>query len=391
MKPADPRPNARPRQSLNQFKESPFGPDPQDDPRGSMVALQNMVAAEDLSVVFQPIVHVDTFRVFAYEALVRCRAPKYANPATLFEHAVEAGCVGRLGRMIREIAVPLCAGHPLFLNLHPTELQERWVVRPDDPMFFHDQDVYLEITESVPFAYFDLCRDVLREIRSRGNFFLVVDDLGAGYSNLKRVADLEPRVVKLDRSLVMNLTAGSSQQRLVENIVRLCADMGALIVAEGIETVEEWDALRHTGVDLAQGYLFARPGYPLPEVRIPPALSPGRPSFAPPGVRPSPDPAPRRPSAPPGRDTRTPVSLSPVNLTEAVRGRDTRTPVSLSPVNLTEAVRGRDTRTPVSLSPVNLTEAARAHSSRAPAPPPAPEPAGRASLDPFVPAEPRRR
>ena len=261
MKPVDPNsnPSVPPRKTRNTFTESPFAASQGVDPRGSMVALNSMVQADDLSVVFQPIVHVDTFKVFAYEALVRCRAPKYSNPSTLFEHAVEAGCVGRLGRMIREIAVPLCAGRPLFLNLHPAELQERWVVRPDDPMFFHDTDVYLEVTESVPFGYFELCRDVLREIRSRGNFYLVVDDLGAGYSNLKRVADLEPRVVKLDRSLVMNLTAGSRQQRLVENIVRLCADMGALIVAEGIETLEEWNALRDTGVDLAQGYLYGRP------------------------------------------------------------------------------------------------------------------------------------
>jgi EAL domain-containing protein (putative c-di-GMP-specific phosphodiesterase class I) len=308
MKPVDTNAATMPRGATNQFTESPFSAVPPVDPRGSMVALNSMVRAEDLSVVFQPIVHVDTFRVFAYEALVRCRVPKYSNPSTLFEHALEARCVGRLGRMIREIAVPACAGRPLFLNLHPTELQERWVVRPDDPMFFHDADVYLEITESVPFAYFDLCRDVLREIRSRGNFYLVVDDLGAGYSNLKRVADLEPRVVKLDRSLIMNLSAGSRQQRLVENIVRLCADMGALIVAEGIETLEEWNALRDTGVDLAQGYLFARPGFPLPEVKVPSNLSPGRPSFAPPGMRPSPDPLPRRPSVAPGRDTRTPVA-----------------------------------------------------------------------------------
>lgn len=263
--------------SRNQFSKNPFDLETGPDHRLSMVALQSMVTAEDLSVVFQPIVHVDSFQVFAYEALVRCRVPRYSNPSKLFEHAVEAGCVGRLGRMIREIAVPLCAGYPIFLNLHPTELQERWVVRPDDPMFFHDTDVYLEITESVPFAYFDLCHDVLREIRSRGNFFLVVDDLGAGYSNLKRVADLEPHVVKLDRSLVTNLTSGSRQQRLVENIVRLCADMGALIVAEGIETIEEWNALRFTGIDLAQGFLFARPAYPLPDVKVPPISSQGAP------------------------------------------------------------------------------------------------------------------
>jgi EAL domain-containing protein (putative c-di-GMP-specific phosphodiesterase class I) len=84
------------------------------------------------------------------------------------------------------------------VNVHPQELNEGWLIRPDDPIFLHDDDVYLEITESVPLTHFDLCLNVLREIRSRGGVHFVIDDLGAGYSNLKSIADLEPRVVKLD-------------------------------------------------------------------------------------------------------------------------------------------------------------------------------------------------
>ncbi len=122
--------------------------------------------------------------------------------------------------MVREVAVPLCSGKPLFLNVHPIELQERWLVQPDDPMFFHDHDLYLEITESVPMTHFELCLDVLREIRGRANVQLVVDDLGAGYSNLKCIADLEPKVVKLDRGLIENITHESRQQKLVAGVVR---------------------------------------------------------------------------------------------------------------------------------------------------------------------------
>ena len=72
-----------------------------------------------------------------------------ARTAKAFERAVSAGCVGRLGRMVRELAIPVSAGTPLFLNVHPQELQEAWLVRPDDPLYTHDHDVYLEITESV--------------------------------------------------------------------------------------------------------------------------------------------------------------------------------------------------------------------------------------------------
>jgi EAL domain-containing protein (putative c-di-GMP-specific phosphodiesterase class I) len=224
------------------------------------------IAAEDLSVVFQPIVRFDPLRVFAYEALVRCRLPEFKNPTVLFERAVTFGCTGPLGRMIREVAMPLCSGLPLFLNVHPSELEDRWLLRPDDPMFLHDHDVYVEITEAVPFTHFTLCHDVLRELRSRAHMHLVVDDLGAGYSNLKSIADLEPKIVKLDRGVIMGITSGSRQQKLVRAVVRLCEDLGAEVVAEGIETVTELRALREAGIRLAQGYLFARPAFPLPQI-----------------------------------------------------------------------------------------------------------------------------
>jgi EAL domain-containing protein (putative c-di-GMP-specific phosphodiesterase class I) len=158
------------------------------------------VKAGDLSTVFQPIVRLDTGELFAYETLVRCEVPGF-SPVTLFERAAEERSTGRLGRMIREIAIPLCGGTPVFFNLHPDELTDRWLVRPDDPIVSHDHDIYLEITESVPFSHFDLCMSVLREVRGRTGAHLVIDDLGAGYSNLKLIADLDPKVVKLDRAL----------------------------------------------------------------------------------------------------------------------------------------------------------------------------------------------
>ncbi len=229
-----------------------------------------MVAPEELSVVFQPIVNLKTGEVFANEALVRCASPDFASPPVLFDRALSGGCVGRLGRMIREIAVPLSSGKPIFLNVHPQELNESWLVQPNDPIFAHDHDVFLEITESVPLTHFDLCLNILREVRNRGGVHLVVDDLGAGYSNLKSIADLEPSVVKLDRGLIAGLDRHRRQRQLVTSVVRLCTDLDALVVAEGIETVDEYAAVLDSGAQLGQGYLFARPGYPMPDVSWPP-------------------------------------------------------------------------------------------------------------------------
>lgn len=239
--------------------------------RESLFALQSMVTAEDLRVVFQPIVDLATGHPFACEALVRCRIPAFQPPPKLFDHAVQTKCVGRLGRLIREIAVPLCGGIPLFLNVHPAELGEGWLVRPDDPMFLHDEDVFLEITESVPMTHYQLCMSVLREVCSRGQFHLVVDDLGAGYSNLKRIADLEPRMVKIDRGLVEGVDRSTRQQTLVRRVVKLCHDLGAYVVAEGIETTSEFHAIQDTGAQYGQGFLLARPAFPIPKVTWPPA------------------------------------------------------------------------------------------------------------------------
>jgi EAL domain-containing protein (putative c-di-GMP-specific phosphodiesterase class I) len=228
-----------------------------------------VVSPRDLTTVFQPIVSLSGGEVMAYEALVRC-AGSALSPVTLFERAAADRSAGRLGRMVREIAVPLCSGMPLFVNLHPAELEEGWLVRPDDPVFSHDHDIYVEITESAPLTHFDLCASVLRDVCGRVGVYLAVDDLGAGYSNLKLIAELQPRVVKLDRNLIQDLDRKPRQQKIVEIVVHLCQDLGAFVIAEGIETRGEWEAVRDAGGQYGQGYLFARPEFPMPAVSWPP-------------------------------------------------------------------------------------------------------------------------
>ncbi len=234
------------------------------------LAIRRVLDSRDVRVVYQPVVDLRTQKIFAYEALVRSKDPTFESPMALFKAAVDHSCVGELGRMIREMAVAGCTDYPLFLNVHPAELNERYLVQLDDPIFDHDKDVYLEITEGVPLSHFELCKSILSEVRGRG-IYLVVDDLGAGYSNLKYIADLEPRVVKLDRELVAGLTKNTRLFKLVCGIVVLCEELDAMVVAEGIETVGELEAVMDSGARFGQGYLLARPNYPPPEVTWPTA------------------------------------------------------------------------------------------------------------------------
>ncbi len=232
------------------------------------LAIRRVLDARDVRVVYQPVVDLRTQKIFAYEALVRSKAPEFDSPMALFAAAVDHSCAGELGRLIREMAVASCPDHPLFLNVHPAELNERFIVQPDDPIFDHAKDVYLEITEGVPLSHFELCKSILSEVRGRG-VYLVVDDLGAGYSNLKYIADLEPRVVKLDRELIAGLTRDTRLFKLVCGIVVLCQELDAMVVAEGIETPTELDAVIESGARFGQGYLLARPNYPPPEINWP--------------------------------------------------------------------------------------------------------------------------
>src|SRR4051812_37667857 len=249
--------------------------------RRTTVAIRRVLDLRALKVVYQPVVDLKTKKIFAYEALVRSQAPEFDSPPSLFSAAVQHACTGELGRIIREMAVEGCPSYPLFLNIHPAELNDKFVVQPNDPIFQHSEDVYLEITEGVPLSHFALCQSILREVRGRG-VYLVVDDLGAGYSNLKYIADLHPRVVKLDRGLIMGLVQNTRMFKLVSAIVVLCRELDAMVVAEGIETVEELEAVIDAGARFGQGYLLARPAFPPPPVTWPAGKRSGKKNSEPP-------------------------------------------------------------------------------------------------------------
>lgn len=219
--------------------------------------IDRVMALGEYGVAYQPIFDVATGRVFANEALLR-PLESFANPIAMIDAAVEGRRMGELGREIRKLAV---GGHPdgaLFLNAHPHELDEPWLVQPDDPIFAHSQEVYLEITEGTPFRHAKVSRGAVREIARRG-VNIVIDDLGAGYSNLRYIADLEPKIVKLDRDLMLGIEDSSRIVGLIRGLVRTCEDLGAKVVAEGVETAAQLERLREARVHYVQGYLLGRP------------------------------------------------------------------------------------------------------------------------------------
>lgn len=221
-------------------------------------AIDSVLTHGALEIVFQPIFDLREGNAFGFEVLTRGQDKVFPDVGAMFDVATVSGQVGELGRLQRTVAVKLAPRNPLFINIHPGEFDHPQLIRPDDPIFRHTEDVYLEITESAPLRYFEQCIHVLGELRKKG-MRLAIDDFGAGFSNIKYISDLNPDIVKLDRELISGVKEGSRQFLLLESVVRLCKDMGAGVVAEGIETPAELVLVERAGVDYCQGYLLGRP------------------------------------------------------------------------------------------------------------------------------------
>jgi EAL domain-containing protein (putative c-di-GMP-specific phosphodiesterase class I) len=222
-------------------------------------------AMETLWIAYQPIVSWSRRSTFAYEALVRNEEPTLRSPPDLFEAAERLGRLQELGRTVRDRVAKTLDEQPtselIFVNLHAMELADDSLIAPDAPLSRHARRVVLEVTERAPL---EQIRDVtarVGQLRALG-YRIAVDDLGAGYAGLTSFAHLEPEVVKVDMSLIRGIDLSPMKQKLLGSIVGLCRDLGIEIIAEGVETEAERDALVKVGGDLCQGYLFARPDRP---------------------------------------------------------------------------------------------------------------------------------
>ena len=219
-------------------------------------------ALDSLWVAFQPIVRASDQSLYGYEALLRSKEPSLPDPRAVLDAAEQLGQLRRLGRAVREAAAEVLAKTSLkcalFINLHPQELLDPWLFDGRSALVPLASRVVLEITERAAFDRIEDACSRIAQARTLG-FRVAVDDLGAGYGGLSSFPLLEPEVVKLDMSLVRDIHCSMMKQKLVGSMATLCNEMRALLVAEGVETVEERDALVDLGCDLLQGFRFGKP------------------------------------------------------------------------------------------------------------------------------------
>lgn len=231
-------------------------------------------ALDQMFMVFQPIFDLRTRRVAAYEALMRSRESELAHPMAILDAARRLDRHQALGRRVRTLVDAALSKAPadvdLFVNLHSTDLLDAMLYERDAPLARAARRIVLEITERASLDSVGNPKQRARDLRALG-YRLAVDDLGAGYAGLTSFTLLEPEVVKLDMGLVRNVHVEPMKRKLIDSIVGLCHGLGMVVVAEGIETMDELRALVELGCDLGQGFVLGRPdasfetgGFPAP-------------------------------------------------------------------------------------------------------------------------------
>jgi EAL domain-containing protein (putative c-di-GMP-specific phosphodiesterase class I)/CheY-like chemotaxis protein len=214
-----------------------------------------------LRMVFQPIVDLAGGHTVGVEALARFDCDPRRSPAEWFAEAAEVD----LGVELDLAAIGASLGALdwlppdvfLSLNLSPAtaisgRIHEALRGVPTDR-------IVLELTEHTRIDDYDVLRVALDELRQQGAR-VAVDDAGSGYAGLEQILRLRPDIVKLDLEFTRTIDADPVRRALATSLVTFGRDTGEVIIAEGIETAEEFDTLERLGVCWGQGFYLARPG-----------------------------------------------------------------------------------------------------------------------------------
>ncbi len=225
--------------------------------RAEGTRLEQVLADRAFGVVFQPIVDLETRDVVGYEALTRFNDG--TPPDVRFADAARLG-LGEdfeLAAMMKAMQESIKLPGDVFLsiNISPAvALGSKSELRAQ--LNDSTRQIVLELTEHVPIGDYGQLRAAIEEL---GNVQIAVDDAGAGYASMRHILELRPTYAKLDISLVRGIDQDDLRQAMAAGIQYYALRTGCRLIAEGVETDDEANALMTLGVDFAQGYLFGRP------------------------------------------------------------------------------------------------------------------------------------
>jgi EAL domain-containing protein (putative c-di-GMP-specific phosphodiesterase class I) len=235
--------------------------------------LRQIIRAGLVETHFQPIVNVISGEVFGYEALTRGpRGTMFETPKAMFGFSDRMRISALLDSVCRRRALVaargLESGKKLFVNSLPATLADpRFAdehgVHPGGDGHLAAESVVLEITERNSIDDFEEFGRRLARIRGLG-FQVAIDDVGTGYSSLQTISEVRPEYLKIDLSLVQGIHQNLVKQEIVASILQIGERIGSKVIAEGIESDEECEAIRKFGVRFGQGFFFGGPSPHLP-------------------------------------------------------------------------------------------------------------------------------
>ena len=227
---------------------------------------------------FQPVVNIHTGNTFGFEALLRChKEAGFSSIDHLFDSAYEAGILHHADLYLREKALKKFSRFrekrrvKLFYNLDnrlldsmdyspgvTTELLEKYG--------YSREELCFEISEKHQFHDNNDVSKIIAAYHSRG-FKIAVDDCGTGFSGLQLIYYTEPDYIKIDRFFIRNMENDPKKRLVVSTIVNFAHFMGSLVLAEGVETREEYTQCKEVGCDMMQGYFIQRPTRRIEDLR----------------------------------------------------------------------------------------------------------------------------
>jgi len=229
--------------------------------------LRAALTRDELSIYFQPIVDLETGKIRSFEALVRWFHPEKGElrPDEFIPVAEETGVIVTLGNWITAQAARAAAQWPddvsLAVNLSPLQIRAPGaalgILNALREAGLDPRRLELEVTESLFVDDNHATADFIHELASRGVRF-ALDDFGTGYSSLGYIHTFPFSKIKVDRSFVSGPNVGRKSEAIIRAVAEMGAQLDMEIVAEGIETIEQVNAVRRAGCTLGQGYYFSR-------------------------------------------------------------------------------------------------------------------------------------
>jgi predicted signal transduction protein with EAL and GGDEF domain len=243
--------------------------------------LERALHSNQFKMVYQPIVKAENGEILGFEALIRWDSPEHGaiSPAEFVPIAEELGLIGEIGAWVLREACATAAswlrrGEPMrvCVNLSPCQLADpglaTLVAETLAAVSLPASLLELELTETALMEQRDEGAERLCELRALG-VRISLDDFGTGYSSLARLQRLPLDALKIDRSFVAEIGVATGTE-FVRSIIELAHTLGLQVIAEGVETPEQLEALHELGSDQMQGYLLGRPA------RDPASLAPAQ-------------------------------------------------------------------------------------------------------------------